>query len=49
MSELWFNDNSKNGERENGVQRLKCADCGYNFTFFYNTLLEKQSIHGMYG
>ncbi|WP_270461546.1 transposase-like zinc-binding domain-containing protein [Faecalitalea cylindroides] len=31
----------KNGERENGVQRLNCADCGYNFIYFSNALLEK--------
>lgn len=30
-----------NGRRENGVQRLKCCDCGKSFTHFTGTILEK--------
>ena len=31
----------KAGEKENGIQRLKCTDCGHRFTYFTNTFLEK--------
>lgn len=30
-----------NGRRENGIQRLKCTDCGKQFTYFTGTILEK--------
>lgn len=29
------------GERENGVQQLKCADCGKKFSYFSQTFLNK--------
>lgn len=29
------------GRRENGVQRLRCQDCGHRFTYFTGTILEK--------
>lgn len=30
-----------NGKRPNGIQRLKCCDCGKSFTHFTGTFLEK--------
>ena len=32
---------TKNGERPNGVQRLKCTDCGHRFTYFSGTFMER--------
>lgn len=31
----------KAGEQENGIQRLKCTDCGHRFSYFTGTFLEK--------
>ena len=33
------------GKRSNGVQRLKCKDCGHTFTYFTGTILEKTKFH----
>lgn len=32
---------AKAGEQENGIQRLKCTDCGHRFSYFTGTFLEK--------
>lgn len=34
-----------NGKRDSGIQRLKCTDCNYRFTYFTGTILEKTKYH----
>ena len=31
----------KNGKTPKGVQKLQCIDCGYTFTYYNNTIMEK--------
>ena len=31
----------KDGRQANGLQRLKCNDCGHRFSYFSNTILDK--------
>ena len=34
-----------NGKRSNGIQRLRCSECGKSFTYFTGTILEKTKFH----